>query len=80
MRDDNHGDGGGGGDKGTEDPTAHTVPACFPGDSSLSVVDLCTSSLTRTCPEWGNNLLYTWGSATDFPDITRAQDSVFTGT
>lgn len=68
MRDDHHSDEG---DKGTLDPTAPTVPACFPGDSRVSVVDLCTCSLTRTCPKWGNDLLYTWGSTAVYPDISK---------
>lgn len=54
----------------TRTPRAQTVPAWFPGDSRLSALDLCTCSLTRTCPKWGDNLLYTWGTV--FPDITRA--------
>lgn len=70
MRDDHHSDRGDKSDKGTLDPSAQTVPAGFPGDGRLSAFDLCTCSLTRTSPEWGNDLLYTWGRV--FPDRTRA--------
>lgn len=64
---------GGGGDKGTVGLIAQTVLACLPGDSRLSVVELCACSLTRTCPKWGRILLYTWGATTVFPDITGAR-------
>lgn len=57
------------------DPTAQTVPACFPRDSRLSEVDLCTCSLTRTCPKWGHILLYTWGT-TSFPRHNQGTNSV----